>query len=49
VRRLAREAGIADSLIMFDNRAEADEFWQSIVVQSAPTPGGHSGPPRPVP
>lgn len=42
VRRLAREAGVADSLIMFDNRAEADEFWQSIVGQSVPTPGDHA-------
>jgi hypothetical protein len=42
VRRLAREAGIADSLIMFDNRGEADEFWHSIVSASSSGPGAHA-------
>jgi hypothetical protein len=42
LRRLAREAGIADSLIMFDNRAEADEFWRSVVGARTPSAGGHA-------
>ncbi len=35
VRRLAREAGIADSLIMFTDKEEAEEFWRTLVANAA--------------